>query len=78
MHSAYNESETKKDISGFENIYNLTGEEMRNDNINILILNFIASYENNTKYENGNNIIIGGNSLGRGVPFSQLQTIYYC
>lgn len=29
-------------------------------------------------YETGNNIVIGGNSLGRGVTFPQLQTIYYC
>lgn len=70
--------ENKKDISNFEDIYSVIGEEMRNDNINILILNSMVSYEENTQYESGNNIIIGGNSLGRGVTFPQLQTIYYC
>lgn len=28
-------------------------------------------------YSSGNNIIIGGNTLGRGVTFPKLQTIYY-
>lgn len=73
-----NLKETKADISDFEDIYSLIGEEMKNDNINILILNSMVSYEENTQYETGNNIIIGGNSLGRGVTFPQLQTIYYC
>lgn len=35
-------------------------------------------YDENTQYEKGINIIVGGNSLGRGVTFPQLQTIYYC
>jgi hypothetical protein len=29
-------------------------------------------------FENGVNIIVGGNSLGRGVTFPNLQTTYYC
>lgn len=29
-------------------------------------------------YEEGLNIVIGGNSLGRGVTFKSLQTVYYC
>ena len=43
-----------------------------------MILNSIASYEENVQYHEGVNIIVGGNSLGRGVTFPQLQTIYYC
>ena len=35
--------------------------------------NDIASEE----YSNGSNIVIGGNTLGRGVTFPALQTIYY-
>ena len=70
--------ESKPSISDFNLIYNEIGEEMRKDRINILILNSIVSYDENTQYETGNNIIVGGNSLGRGVTFPQLQTIYYC
>lgn len=69
---------TKPDIESFESIRAFIWEQMQNDQINILILNSIVSYEENAQYETGNNIIIGGNSLGRGVTFPQLQTIYYC
>lgn len=69
---------TKPDIAPFDSIRNFIWEQMQNDQVNILILNSIVSYEENTQYETGNNIVIGGNSLGRGVTFPQLQTIYYC
>lgn len=69
---------TKQDIEPFERIKSFIWDQMKNDQINILILNSVASFEENTRYEIGNNIIIGGNSLGRGVTFPQLQTIYYC
>jgi hypothetical protein len=29
-------------------------------------------------FDNGLNVIVGGNSLGRGVTFKGLQTVYYC
>lgn len=70
--------ETKKDILPFEQIYDFIGEQLQNDNIAILMLNSIVSYDENTQYETGINVIVGGNSLGRGVTFPQLQTIYYC
>ena len=70
--------ETKLDIRNFEEVYNYIIEQLQNDKINILLLNSKASYDKNTQYEAGINIIIGGNSLGRGVTFPQLQTIYYC
>ena len=38
-------------------------------------LNSFSSYEENAQYESGINILVGGNSLGRGVTFPQLQTI---
>ena len=73
-----NLQETKRDIADFDSIYNQIGYDIKNDRISILVLNSLASYEENTQYETGNNIIVGGNSLGRGVTFPQLQTIYYC
>lgn len=69
---------TKKDILDFEDIYTHIESELRNSSINIRVLNSKVSYEENVCYETGNNIIIGGNSLGRGVTFPRLQTIYYC
>lgn len=70
--------ETKTDIEDFDAIYATIAEEMANDKINICVLNSTAPFIDSSKYNVGNNILIGGNSLGRGVTFSQLQTIYYC
>jgi hypothetical protein len=69
---------TKSDIIDFETAYQFIFEKMASDQINILVLNSFTSYDENTQYESGINIIVGGNSLGRGVTFPQLQTIYYC
>lgn len=70
--------ETKHDMLPFEDIYSFVVDQLVEDNVNILMLNSVVSYEDNTQYEKGINIIVGGNSLGRGVTFPQLQTIYYC
>ena len=51
---------------------------LREDKINVRTLNSISSYETNSQYLEGINVIVGGNSLGRGITFPQLQTIYYC
>lgn len=69
---------TKSNMVCFDEAYNFIGEQLREDKIAILVLNSFTSYDDNTQYERGINIIIGGNSLGRGVTFPQLQTIYYC
>lgn len=70
--------ETKINMIDFNIAYEYIIEQMKNDKISILVLNSLSSYEENTQYENGINILVGGNSLGRGVTFPQLQTIYYC
>ena len=70
--------ETKTEIIGFDEAYDFIIDQMKRDKIGILVLNSLSSYEENTQYEEGINIIVGGNSLGRGVTFPQLQTIYYC
>lgn len=69
---------TKPDILKFDKIYHFIGEQVQNDRIRILLLNSISSYDQNVQYDKGINVIVGGNSLGRGVTFPQLQTIYYC
>lgn len=70
--------ETKPDIRNFDEIYKYITEQIQNDKISIQLLNSVVSYDENTQYERGINVIVGGNSLGRGVTFPQLQTIYYC
>lgn len=70
--------ETKSDLFEFDAIYDFIFQKLKEDQVNVLVLNSLVSYEDNTQYDNGINIIIGGNSLGRGVTFPQLQTIYYC
>lgn len=47
-----------------------------NDEINVYIMNGTNEVDS-TAYAMGSNIIIGGNTLGRGVTFPGLQTIYY-
>ncbi len=75
----YNQLQTtKNELVDFDSAYRFIGEQLREDRIAILVLNSFTSYDDNTQYERGINIIIGGNSLGRGVTFPQLQTIYYC
>ena len=70
--------ETKPNMVDFNEAYEYIIDQMKNDKISILVLNSFSSYEENTQYNKGINILVGGNSLGRGVTFPQLQTIYYC
>lgn len=70
--------ETKPDIRNFDEIYKYIIDQIQNDKISIQLLNSVVSYDENTQYEHGINVVVGGNSLGRGVTFPQLQTIYYC
>lgn len=46
------------------------------DGIKVLIMNGKNDIES-TEYESGCNFVVGGNTLGRGVTFPGLQTIYY-
>jgi len=69
---------TKADIVSFEDVYIYLKKSLENDEINVLVLNSKASYDENARFEKGINIVVGGNSLGRGITFPMLQTIYYC
>ena len=46
--------------------------------IKIVTMNSGPEGNSNIDIEEGLNIVIGGNSLGRGVTFKRLQTVYYC
>ncbi len=69
---------TKPAVQSFEDIMEKITEVLENDDIKLLILNSKETFTENVKYETGINIIIGGNSLGRGITFPKLQTTYYC
>lgn len=68
---------TKPDILEFEAINSEVQRIIENEEVNVHIMNCQNSCSKD-KYQQGNNIIIGGNSLGRGVTFPALQTVYYC
>ena len=69
---------TKPSICPFEKIMETISEKLRNNEVKLRILNSRENQADNVKYETGVNVIIGGNSLGRGITFPKLQTTYYC
>jgi len=66
---------TKPEIKPFDEVYERIRDMLFHSEINIHILN---SKSNATiDVETGYNIVVGGNILGRGVTFPNLQTVYY-
>lgn len=60
----------------FEEVYSTAKSLLETNAVKVLVMNGkndIASEE----YSSGSNIVIGGNTLGRGVTFPSLHTIYY-
>lgn len=69
-------SPQKSDKCDFEVIYSEASAMLRHSAIRIFIMNG----KNDVKseyYSTGFNIVVGGNTLGRGVTFPGLHTIYY-
>jgi len=60
----------------FSTIFNTAKDLLINKGIKILVMNGKTDIES-SEYATGCNIVIGGNTLGRGVTFPGLQTIYY-
>jgi len=67
-------SKTKPDIKEFSQIMNFLRSDM--PIVNIVVLN--SNSPDGSVYDKGLNIVIGGNTLGRGVTFPGLQVVYYC
>lgn len=66
----------KSEKAAFDYIYACVRDLLLNGKVKVLVMNGknnVASEE----YSAGSNIVIGGNTLGRGVTFPSLQTIYY-
>ena len=67
--------EKSKKLS-FDIIFSTIKKLLGNNGIKIIMMNGRTDVES-SDYANGCNYIIGGNTLGRGVTFPSLQTIYY-
>lgn len=76
--------QTKPDLINYQDIKETVIELLDNTEIFIVILNSknlaVRDIQNPNalNLSNGFNIIIGGNTLGRGITFPHLQTVYYC
>lgn len=66
---------TKPDISNFDTLVNEIYDLLYNQEINVIVLN--SKTPPNVEYSKGFNIIVGALTLGRGVTFPMLQTVYY-
>jgi len=67
---------TKPDILDFDKCYDFIARVLEKEEITISTMNSKTSLD--VDFEEGINIIVGGNCLGRGVTFPNLQTTYYC
>lgn len=66
---------TKSDLINYDDAYNFIKDSLQKGQIQIMVMN---SRNEIGDYNNGMNIIVGGNSLGRGVTFPALNVVYYC
>lgn len=71
-----NLKKTKKNLADLTDVNDFMKSALAAEAINIRVMNSQGSPD--IDYYRGLNIIVGGNSLGRGVTFPRLQTVYYC
>lgn len=69
-------SPEKSEKCSFETILAKARELVIDDAIKVLTMNGRSDIES-SEYSEGCNFVIGGNTLGRGITFPGLQTIYY-
>jgi len=67
--------QTKPDIIKFQQIMDFISESLDQTKFNIIVMN--SKSIGGGDRDSGMNIIVGGNTLGRGITFSGLQTVYY-
>lgn len=67
---------SKAEKQSFESIYKKAVEMLEIGELKVLIMNGKSKVESK-EYSTGCNFIVGGNTLGRGVTFPALQTLYY-
>lgn len=69
-------SPEKADKVNFESVFLSAKKLLENHEVKILVMNGKHDVDS-SEYSSGSNIVIGGNTLGRGVTFPALHTIYY-
>ena len=67
---------SRPDMVAFNEIIEFLGK--KDLQISVYKLNSSPDSSSRRTFDTGFNIIVGGNSLGRGVTFKHLQTVYYC
>lgn len=66
----------KSELAPFDAVRLKVSELLSQHQVKVLVMNGATEVSGN-QYETGSNIIIGGNTLGRGITFPGLQTICY-
>lgn len=66
----------KAEKADFTTVFSIVKELLANNAVKVLVMNGKTEVDSK-EYSSGTNIVIGGNTLGRGVTFPSLQTIYY-
>lgn len=74
LENAYHD--LKKSVKDLENFEFLANQAM-NLPINVSVMNYTVEGEKGNDYKEGFNLVVGANTLGRGVTFPHLQTVYY-
>lgn len=69
-------SPLKSERVSFEAIMSLIKEWLDTGSVDVIQMNGKSDVDS-SQYESGCNFVIGGNTLGRGVTFPCLETIYY-
>lgn len=72
----YKSQPIKYSIHSFGDVMDRVKDLLLKQGVNVLVMNGDTAITD-AEYNNGSNIIIGGNVLGRGVTFAKLQTLYY-
>ena len=77
LREVYDSIEPQKNAKlSFEAVYDAASALLDSDQVKVLIMNGKTEVSSE-EYSTGSNIVVGGNTLGRGVTFPGLQTIYY-
>jgi hypothetical protein len=66
---------TNNELVDFKDAHEFINDLLENNKIKLLVMN---SRNEISDFNKGVNIIVGGNSLGRGVTFPKLNVVYYC
>lgn len=67
---------SKSEMQTFNQLFDAASKILINDESKVIIMNGKTDIDSD-EYASGCNFVVGGNTLGRGVTFPSLQTIYY-